>query len=80
MGENSIKMEWDLYSNGPWVEFYPYTTFQNPMSKPSCHKSRKTIITQKVLVTQSSIIVHCNCDTQKPVSADFQAFLNIFPY
>ena len=30
------------------------TMFQNPMPKPSCQKSRKTILTQKVLVTQSS--------------------------
>ena len=52
--------------------------FQNPRSKPSCHKSTKTIITQKVLVTQSSNIVHCNWHTQKSISADFQAFLNTF--
>ena len=39
---------------------------------------RKTIITQKVLVTQSSNIVHCNQHTQKPICADFQAFLNTF--
>ena len=56
----------------------PYTMFQNPRSKPSCHKSTKTIITQKVLVTQSSNIVHCNWHTQKSISADFQAFLNTF--
>ena len=45
----------------------------NPVPKPSCQKSRKTIITQKVLVTQSSNILHCNWHTQKPICADFQA-------
>ena len=48
------------------------------MPKPSCQKSRKTIITQKVLVTQSSNIVHCNQHTQKPICADFQVFSNPF--
>ena len=38
----------------------------------------KTIITQKVLVTQNSNIVHCNQHTQKPICADFQAFWNTF--
>ena len=73
MGLKTIKMEWDLCSSPPWVPFYPYTMFQNPMPKPSCQKSRKTIITQKVLVTQSSNIVHCDQHTQKPMCADFQA-------
>ena len=68
MGLKTIKMEWDLCSSPPWVPFYPYTMFQNPMPKPSCQKSRKTIITQKVLVTQSSNIVHCDQHTQKPIS------------
>ena len=40
--------------------------------------TRKTIITQKVLVTQSSNIVHCNWHTQKHIYADFKAFLNTF--
>ena len=42
----------DLFSSPPWVPFYPYTMFQNPIPRPSFQKSRKTIITQKVLVTQ----------------------------
>ena len=46
-------MEWELCSSPFWVPFYPYTMFQNPVSKPSCQKSRQTIITQKVFVTQS---------------------------
>ena len=71
-------MEWDLCSSPPCIPFYPYTMFQNPMPKPSCQKSRKTIITQKVLVTQSSNIVHCNWHTQKPICADFQVFSNTF--
>ena len=71
-------MEWDLCSSPPCIPFYPYTMFQNPMPKPSCQKSRKTIITQKVLLTQSSNIVHCNWHTQKPICADFQAFSNTF--
>ena len=52
MGLKTIKIEWDLCSSPPWVPFYPYTMFQNPLPKPSCQKSRKIIITQKVLVTQ----------------------------
>ena len=56
-----------LCSSAPWVPFYPYTTFQNPMSRASSKKSRKTIITQKVLATQSSKIVHCDQHTHKPV-------------
>ena len=71
-------MAWNLWSSAAWIAFYPYTTFQNPMSKPSCQKTRKTIITQKVLVTKSSNTVHCDQHTQKPVCADFQAFSNTF--
>ena len=77
-GVKSIKMEWDLCSSPPWVPFYHNTMFQNPMHKPSCQKSRKTIITQKVFVTQSAHIVHCNWHTQKPICVDFQALSNTF--
>ena len=66
-------MEWNLCSSPPCIPFHPYTMFQNPMPKPSCQKSRKTIITQKVLVTYSSYIVHCNWHTQKVICTDFQA-------
>ena len=66
-------MEWNLCSSPLCIPFYPYTMFQNPMPKPSCQKPRKNIMTQKVLVTQSSNIVHCNQHTQKPICADFQA-------
>ena len=52
--------------------------FQNPISWPSHNKCRKTIIIQKVLVTQSCNIVHCNWHTQKPICADLQAFVNTF--
>ena len=72
MGLKTIKMEWDLCTSPPWIPFHPYTMFQNPMPKPFCQKSRKTIISQKVLVTQSSNIVHCNQHTQKPICTDFQ--------
>ena len=78
MGLKTIKIEWDLCSNPPWVWFYHYTMFLNPMPQPSCQKSRKTIITQKVLVRQSSHIVHCDWHSQKPICADFQAFLYTF--
>ena len=78
MGWKTIKMEWDLCSSTPWVPLYNYTMFQNPIPRPSCHKSRKTIITQKVLVTQRSNIVHWDQHTQKPICADFWAFLNTF--
>ena len=80
MGLKTIKIEWDLCSNPPWVWFYHYTMFPNPMPQPSCQKSRKTIITQKVLVRQSSHIVHCDWHSQKPICTDFQAFLYTFPY
>ena len=55
---------------------YPSTMFQKPVSKPSSQKSRKTIIIQKLLVTQSSIIVHCDLHTQKPICVKFQTFSN----
>ena len=38
----------------------------------------RAITTWKVLVTQSSNIVHCNRYTQKPVCAKFQGFSNTF--
>ena len=77
MGFKSMKMGWDICSSPPWVTIYPYTMFQNSISWPSHNKCRKTIIIQKVLVTQSCNIVHCNWHTQKPTCADWQAFVNI---
>ena len=71
-------MEWYLWSNVPWVPLYPSTMFQNPMSKPSSQKSRKTIITQKVLVKQSSNIVCCDLHTQKLICVNFYTFSNSF--
>ena len=71
-------MEWDLCSSAPCVPFYYYTTFDNPMPKPSCQKSRKTRITEKVLVIQSSNIVHYDQHMQKPACVDFQAFSSTF--
>ena len=56
----------------------PYTMFQNPRSTPSCHKSTKTIITQKVLVTQSSNIVHCNWHTKNQYVQIFKLFEHFF--
>ena len=73
-----MKMGWDMCSSPPWVPFYPYTMFQNSISWPSHKKCRRTIITQKVLVTQSSNTVHCDWHTQKPICTDFQAFANTF--
>ena len=67
-----------LCCSPPCIPFYPYTMFQNPMPKPSCQKFRKTFITEKLLVTQSSDIVYCDLNTEKPVCADFQAFWNTF--
>ena len=69
-------MEWDLCSSGPWVPFYPYTMFQNPMSKPSSQKSRKNHHNSEMLVTQSSNIVHCT-PTNLYVQI-FKSFLNTF--
>ena len=74
----TIKMEWDICSSPPCITFYPYTMFQNPMHKASSQKSRKTIVTHKVLVTESSNIVLCDWHTQKAVCAYFQAFSNNF--
>ena len=73
-------MEWDLCNNPPCIPFYSYNMFQNTMPKQFCQKLRKTIITQKVLVPQSSDIVHCDQHTQKPMCADFQAFQKHFCY
>ena len=83
IAENGIQTHdathrWDVCSSPLWVPFYPYTMFQNPISRPSSKKWRKTIITQKELVTQSSNIVHCNWHSQKPICADLQAFANTF--
>ena len=78
MGLNTMTMAWDLCSSPLWVPFYPYTMFQNPIMRPSCKESRKFIITEKVLVTQNSCMVHCVWHTQKHVCADLQAFLNTF--
>ena len=80
MGLNTIKMEWDICSSPPLVQFYPYTMFQNSIPKPSCQKSRKTIITQKVLVTQSLNIVHCSWLTQNLYVKIFKPFQTLFPY
>ena len=73
-----MKIGWDICSSPPWVPFYPYTLFQNPISWPSHKKCRRTIITQKVLVTQSSNTVHCDRHTQKPLCTDLQTFANTF--
>ena len=78
MGFKTMNMGWDVCSSPPWVPLYPYTMFQNPISWPSHQKCKKTIITQKVLVTQSYNIVHCDWHTQKPICADLQAFANTF--
>ena len=78
MGFKTMNMGWDVCSSPPWVPLYPYRMFQNPISWPSHKKCKKTIITQKVLVTQSSNIVHCDWHTQKPICADLQAFANTF--
>ena len=73
-------MGWDICSSPPWVPFYPFTLFQNPISRPSHKKCRKTIITQKVLVTQSFNIVHCDQHTQKPIGAVWKPLRTLFPY
>ena len=77
-GIQTMKIGWDICSSPPWVPFYSYTMFQNPISWPSHKKCRKNIITLKGLVTQSSNIVHCNWHTQKLICADLQAFANMF--
>ena len=72
-------MEWDLCSSAHWVPFCPYTMFQNPMYKHSSQKLRKTVITQKVLVTQSSNIVHCDQHCQNLYVQNLKAFQTLFP-
>ena len=79
MGLKTIEMGWDLCSSPPWVPFYPYTMFQNPISRPSCQKWRKTITTQKVLVTQSSNIMHCDWHTQNLYVQIFKPLWTLFP-
>ena len=78
MGFKSMKMGWDICSSPSWVTFYPYTMFQNPISWPSHNKCRKTIIIQKVLVTQNCNIVHCNWHTQKPYMCRFASLCKHF--
>ena len=78
MGFKTMKMEWDICSSPPCIPFYPLTMFQNPKPQPSYKKCRKTIISQNILATQSSNIMHCNRHTQKPICADLQAFANTF--
>ena len=39
-GVQTMKMGWDICSSPPWVPYYPYTMFQNPISRPS-HKMQK---------------------------------------
>ena len=56
-------MEWDLCSSASWVPFHSYTMFLNLPVKIQ----ENSIINQKVLVTQSSNIVHCKQHTQKPI-------------
>ena len=60
----TLKMGCDVCCSPPCVPFYPFTMFHNPISWPSHTKCRKTIITQKVLITQRSNIVHCDWHTQ----------------
>ena len=78
MGSKTMKMGWNISSSPPCVPFYPYNMVHNPISWSSHTKCRKTIITQKVLITQRSNIVHCDWHTQKPICADLQAFANTF--
>ena len=58
--------------------FTPSPCFRTLYLDLPIKKCRKTMITQKVLITQSSNIVHCNWHTQKPMCADLQAFANTF--
>ena len=75
----TMKMGWDVCSSPPWVPFYPYTMFQNPISRPSSKIEENYNNSKHVLITQCSNIVHCDWYTQKPICADIQAFSNFFP-
>ena len=61
-----------------WGPILPLHHVSEPYILTFPQKCRKNIITQKLLVTQSSNIVHCNWHTQKPICADLQAFANTF--
>ena len=78
MGLKNIKMKWDLCSRHPCIPFYPCTMFHNPMPKPFCQKFRETLITQKVLVTQSSNLVHCDRHIQKTYMCRFSGLFENF--
>ena len=66
-------MEWDLCSSASWVPFHSYTMFLNIPVKIQ----EKSIINHKVLVTQSSNIVHCDQHSQKPI---FKSLWTFFPF
>ena len=73
-------MECNLSSSPPCIPFYSYTMFQYPMPKPSCQKSRYTIMAWKVLVTLSSNIVHCRSAYPKTNAHRFWSLLkHCFP-
>ena len=76
MAANGVQIhENGICSSPPWVDLPLHN-----VSKPNIlhNKCRKTIIIQKVLVTQNCNIVHCNWHTQNPICADLQAFANTF--
>ena len=71
MGFKTMKMGGDICSSLPWVPFTPTPCFITQYLDLPIKKCRKTIITQKVLVTHSSNIVHCNGHTQKTYMSRF---------
>ena len=72
------EMEWDICSSPPWVTIYPYTMFQNQYLALPITNAEKPLIIQKVLVTQSCNIVHCNWHTQKPYMCRFASLCEHF--
>ena len=58
-------------------QFTPTQCFKTLYLDLPITNAEKPLITQKVLVTQSCNIVHCNWHTQKPIRADLQVFVNI---
>ena len=79
MGFKSMTMGWDICSSPPWVTFCPYTMFQNPIGLDlPITNAEKPLIIQKVLVTQSCNIVHCNWHTQKTYMCRFASLCEHF--
>ena len=80
LGSKSIKIKWDLSNYVPRVLVYAYIKIQNSMFTCSGSNSRKPIISQKLLLVETSN--HCLqiWHTPKPSLPGFQGFLTTISY